>query len=393
MDLTAEPLDLKLAAPFRIARGVQHEAHNVLVRLDADGLTGLGEAAPKTFYGETREGALAAIAHFAGHLGDDPLAIEEIMAALDRTLHGNPAAKAAVDMALYDLVGQRLGVPVYRLFGLSAARAPHTSYTISLDSPAEMARQALNAHEYPILKIKLGTRHDLAIVQAIREVTDATLRVDANAAWTAKDAIATINALAPYNVELVEQPVARDDLEGLQLVRENVPIPIFADESCVTLEDVARVAGRVDGINIKLMKCGGLHRALAMIHSARAHHLRVMLGCMIESSLAITAAAHLTPLVDYADLDGALLLAHDPYEGVSLQGGAIVLPDLPGLGVRPRQAASGAPRAAPQKQPNARSEAHAAAERLQPATWRATSGAAGAQAAPGGDMHRIDEER
>ena len=342
MELTAEPLNLRLATPFRIARGVQHEAHNVLVRLEADGLTALGEAAPKSYYGETRESALAAIAQFAGRLGDDLFAVEEIMAGLDQTLYGNPAAKAAVDMALYDLMGQRLGVPVYRIFGLSAARAPYTSYTISIDTPAEMARRAMQAREYPILKVKLGTRHDLEIVQAIRDVTDAALRVDANAAWTPKEAIATINALAPYNVELVEQPVARGDLEGLRLVRESVPVPIVADESCVTLEDVARVAGCVDGINIKLMKCGGLHHALEMIHAARAHHLRVMLGCMIESSIAITAAAHLTPLVDYADLDGALLLAHDPYEGVGLRGGKIALPDRPGLGVRPRQGAHGA---------------------------------------------------
>jgi L-alanine-DL-glutamate epimerase-like enolase superfamily enzyme len=344
MELTAEPLNLKLATPFRIARGVQHEAHNILVRLEADGLTGLGEAAPKSYYGETRESALAAVAQFAGRLGDDLFAIEEIMAELDRALYGNPAAKAAVDMALYDLMGQRLGVPVYSLFGLSAARAPYTSYTISIDSPAEMASRAMQAREYPILKVKLGTRHDLEIVQAIRDVTDAALRVDANAAWTAKEAIATINALAPYNVELVEQPVARGDLKGLRLVRENVPVPIVADESCVTLEDVVRVAGCVDGINIKLMKCGGLHHALAMIHAARSHHLQVMLGCMIESSIAITAAAHLAPLVDYADLDGALLLAYDPYEGVGLRGGKIALPDRPGLGVRPRPGAHAVPR-------------------------------------------------
>ncbi len=167
-------------------------------------------------------------------------------------------------------------------------------------------------------------------------MTDATLRVDANAAWTPKEAIARINALAPYDIEFFEQPVARGDLEGLRLVRENVPVPIIADESCVSLDDVARVAGCVDGINIKLMKCGGLHHALKMIHAARAHQLQVMIGCMIESSIAITAAAHLTPLVDYADLDGALLLADDPYEGVSLPGGKIVLPERPGLGVRPR---------------------------------------------------------
>jgi L-alanine-DL-glutamate epimerase-like enolase superfamily enzyme len=334
--LTAEPLDLELAAPFRIARSVQREAHNVLVRIEADGIVGIGEAAPKAFYGETRPGALAALDLFADELGDDPAAIADITSRLDHLLHGNAAAKAAVDMALYDLIGQRLGVPVYRLLGLSAAQTPVTSYTISIDTPENMARAARHAREYSVLKIKLGTPHDLEMVRAIRDVTDVALRVDANAAWTPKQAITTINALAPYHIELVEQPVARGDLAGMRLVREHVSVPIIADESCVTLEDVPRVAACADGINIKLMKCGGLYHALQMIHAARAHHLQVMLGCMIESSLAITAAAQLSPLADYADLDGALLLAQDPYDGVSVQGGKLVLPDRPGLGVRPR---------------------------------------------------------
>jgi L-alanine-DL-glutamate epimerase-like enolase superfamily enzyme len=336
MKLTMEPLNLTLAAPFRIARGVQHTARNLLVRIEADGLVGLGEAAPKAYYGETPASALDALAHFADELGDDPFAIAPIMDRLDATLSGNGAAKAAIAMALYDLVGQRLGVPVFRLFGLAAEHTPETSYTISIDTPEAMARQAHEAQAtYSVLKVKLGTPHDLAIVKAIRAACAARLRVDANAAWTAKQAIAIINALAPYNLEFVEQPVARGDLEGLRLVREHVPVPIIADESCVSLEDVARLADRVDGINIKLMKCGGPYHALRMIHAARAHHLKVMLGCMIESSLAITAAAHLSPLVDYADLDGALLLADDPYEGVRFEGGHLLLLDRPGLGVRP----------------------------------------------------------
>jgi L-alanine-DL-glutamate epimerase-like enolase superfamily enzyme len=350
MRLTAEAFDLTLAHPFRIARSVQREAHNVLVRVAADdGLTGIGEGAPKSYYGETRAGALAAIETLAGALGDDPLALEDVTERMDQVLAGNAAAKVAIEMALYDLAGQRLGVPVYRLLGLSAARAPVTSYTISIDTPARMAASARAASEYPVLKIKLGTPHDRDIVRAIRDVTDATLRVDANAAWTPKQAIATINALAPYGVEFFEQPVARGDITGLRLVREHVDVPIFADESCVTLEDVPRIADAVDGINIKLMKCGGLRQALRMIHAARAHHLQVMLGCMIESSVAITAAAHLTPLVDYADLDGALLLAHDPYEGVTVRQGRLILPERPGLGVVTRTPAGSALRRAAER--------------------------------------------
>jgi L-alanine-DL-glutamate epimerase-like enolase superfamily enzyme len=243
-------------------------------------------------------------------------------------------------MALYDLVGQRLGIPVYQLLGLNPDRTPVTSFTIGLDTPAEMARKAQKAAQFPVLKIKVGTPDDLEIVRAIRDATDARLRVDANEAWTPKQAIKTINALEPFGIEFVEQPVAASDLEGLRLVRDHTNLPIFADESCVTLEDVPRMAGVVDGINIKLMKCGGISQALKMIATARAHHLRVMLGCMIESSVAITAAAQISPLVDYADLDGALLISNDPFEGVGIERGKLVLSDRPGLGVRIRATAT-----------------------------------------------------
>ena len=336
MELTAQALDLTLNVPFRISRGVQNVAHNVLVQVEDDGMSGVGEAAPSGFYGEKCESVLMALSYFAEHLGDDPMLIEDISANLSQVMRGNAAARAAVDMALYDLMGQRLGVPLYQLLGLNPARTPLTSFTIGLDTPAEMARKAHEAAQYPVLKIKLGTENDLDIVRAIRDVTDAPLRVDANAAWTPKQAIRTINALEPFAIEFVEQPVPASDLDGLRLVREHTSVPIFADESCVTLEDVPRMAGRVDGINIKLMKCGGISQALKMIATARAHHLQVMLGCMVESSVAITAAAQISPLVDYADLDGALLVANDPFEGVQIERGKMALPDRPGLGVRRR---------------------------------------------------------
>ncbi len=337
MHIDTKPIDLKLTTPFRIARGVQTVASNAIVQINHDGYTGYGEAAPDEFYGEDVETVLACVARFAGNLGNDPFAIEDVMNQLDKIIRLNPAAKAAVDMALYDLVGKMLGVPLYKLLGLNAAHAAHTSFTLGIDSPTEMAKKALKAIDYPILKVKVGTRHDLDNIKAIREVSQAVIRVDANTAWTAKEAIQAINALAPYSIEFVEQPVAPRDLAGLKLVRENVPLPIIADESCVTVEDIPRVAECVDGINIKLMKCGGLRHALKMIHVARAHNLRVMIGCMIESSLAITAAAHLTPLVDYADLDGHLLIDNDPYVGVGVLNGKLVLPEGPGLGVKARE--------------------------------------------------------
>jgi len=334
MHIDAKPIDLKLTVPFRISRGVQQVASNAVVQINHKEHTGYGEAAPDEYYGENVETVLACISTFAGNLGDDPFLIEDIMSNLDHLIRLHPAAKAAVDMALYDLVGKMLNVPVYKLLGLNPAHTPHTSFTLGIDSPANMAKKALLARDYPILKVKVGTKNDVANLEAIREVSNAIIRVDANAGWTPREAIKTINALAPYNIEFVEQPVHPRDLDGMRLVRENVPLPIIADESCVTVDDIPRVVGCVDGINIKLMKCGGIRHALKMIHAARAHHLQIMIGCMIESSLAITAAAHLTPLVDYADLDGHLLIDNDPYEGVKVVNGKLVLPDRPGLGVQ-----------------------------------------------------------
>jgi len=340
MHISAHQLDLKLITPFRISRGVQDISPNVVVQIHHRDVKGTGEASPAEYYGESPESVLACIElfrHDLDALNDDPFALEDIMLKLDATMGLNPSAKAAVDMALYDIIGKLLGVPVYKLLGLNAANTPYTSFTIGLDSPAQMAKKAAAAMDYPILKVKLGTKNDLEIIKAIRDVSAATIRVDANAAWTAKEAIQKINALAPYNIEFVEQPVPSHDLKGLKLIHDNVSLPIIADESCVVVEDVPRVAECVDGINIKLMKCGGMRNALKMIHVARAHHLSIMIGCMIESSLAITAAAHLTPLVDFADLDGQLLIESDPYEGVRVEKGKLVLPDGAGLGVTERR--------------------------------------------------------
>lgn len=334
MLIDAKPIELKLTTPFRIARGVQNTSPNVIVQIEHGEYTGYGEAAPDEYYGESQETALACITKFAGNLGDDPLLIEDIMSRLDHLIRLNPSAKAAVDMALYDLVGKMLNVPVYKLLGLNPAHTPQTSFTLGIDTPDNMRKKALLAHDYPIFKVKVGTQHDLDNLKAIREVSSATIRVDANTAWTPKEAIRMINALAPYNIQFVEQPVVAHDLAGLKLIRDNVPVPIIADESCVTIEDIPRLAGCVDGVNLKLMKSYGINYVLKMIHVARAHNLRIMLGCMIESSLAITAAAHLTPLVDYADLDGNLLIDNDPYEGVKVVDGRLVLPETPGLGVR-----------------------------------------------------------
>jgi L-alanine-DL-glutamate epimerase-like enolase superfamily enzyme len=336
MRITGEPLDLPLRHPFRISRGVQERARSVQVSIEVDGVTGIGEAAPDSsgYYGEKIETILAALPYLEHSLPADPLLREDALQRMDATLHhGHGALKAAIDMALWDYAGQRAGQPVYRLLGLDPLRAPLTSLTIGIASPQDMAQRAREAHDFPILKIKVGSDQDVERVRAIRDVTDAVLRVDANAAWTAKEALRSIEQLAPFGVEFVEQPVAAEDLAGLAFVRDRSPLPIIADESCVTLADLPRIAACCDGINIKLAKCGGITNALKLIAAARAHGLKVMLGCMVSSSLAITAAAQLSPLVDYADLDGALLIADDPFAGVRVDRGRLILPDEPGLGV------------------------------------------------------------
>jgi L-Ala-D/L-Glu epimerase len=328
MLLTAEPVTLNLRTAFRIAHGVSHQRFNVFAHLDE----GVGEGAVVPYYGDTQQGLLDAIAAAAGRMGDDPFLIEDI---LDRLPPGPQAARAAIDIALHDLIGKRLGQPLYRLFGVNPARLPLTSFTIAMDEPALMALRARESG-LPIIKIKLGSDQDEAMVAAIRGATAAKLRVDANAGWTRAQAAQLIPRLKQYDIEFVEQPLAADDVEGLRwLKQQNFGVPIFADESIKTPRDIARHADAVDGVVIKLMKTGGLREALRAIHIARAHGLQIMLSCMVETSVGVTAAAHLAPLCDYADLDGPLLIANDPYRGVRYEGARLILPEGPGLGVTP----------------------------------------------------------
>jgi L-alanine-DL-glutamate epimerase-like enolase superfamily enzyme len=337
LGLTAEPLTLTTTHPFVIARGGRREHRVVWVRLAGpDGLEGWGEADPSSYYGETADTVLAALRRLAPLVPDDPFALEEAEAAFVRAEPAAAAARAALSGALHDLVGKRLGQPLYRVWGLNPDVVPDSSFTIGLDTPEGMAAKARAAHEYPILKIKLGTPDDEAILRAVRDATDKPLRVDANAGWTRERALALLPLLEEHRVELLEQPLAPDDLEGLAAVRRAAPMPVVVDESCVVARDIPRIAGVADGINIKLAKCGSLREALRMIATARAHGLLVMLGCMIESSLGITAAAHLAPLVDAADLDGAALTLDDPFTGATIVGGALRLPTGPGLGVARR---------------------------------------------------------
>lgn len=328
--ITSKITQLQLNHPFKISRRAT-DAYREVISVEIDG--GIGEAAPAKFYGETVQTVASALETLSLKLDGNLDEIQDVMAGIESTLDGNYAAKSAIDMALHDRLGKKLGVPLYKLWGLNPQKTPCTSFTIGLDEPAVMAKKALQADAYPILKVKLGTSCDIEILQTLRKVTDKPIYVDANTAWAPKEAIEKIRELAQYGVELIEQPTKPDDIAGLKYVHEYSELPIFADESVKRAGDIPTLAEAVDGINIKLVKCGGLLEALRMIHVARAHGLLVMIGCMIESSLGITAAAHLTPLVDYADLDGNLLISNDPYTGVTLDNGKLILPDRPGIGI------------------------------------------------------------
>ena len=347
MKVSHEVLTLKTRYPFVIARGGYAAHENVVVRImDRDGVEGWGEAAPNRYYGESVATVAAALEQFAPVLGSaDSWSLEAIDASLDRILRGNNSAKGAVSAALHDIVGKRLGVPVHRLWGLDREDAGQSSYTIGIADNDGLRQRVADAAQYPILKVKLGTDRDMEIVRVVRDAAPSKrLRVDANAAWSASHAVRMIDFLADNDVEFVEQPVAQHDIDGLRFVRARSKLPIIADESCMVATDVPRLAGAVDGVNLKLAKCGSLREALRIIHTARSFGMSVMAGCMIESSLGISAVAQLAPLLDHADFDGAALLAHDPFSGVSIENGQIQLTDRPGLGVE--AASAGADRAA-----------------------------------------------
>lgn len=341
MKLDYEILDLQTKYPFTIARaGRPKRECAIWVRLtDADGVTGWGEANPMVYYGETPETACAALEVYRPIVesATDSFAVQEIEYACTADLRGNASARGAIIAALYDLMGKRTGLPVYNLLGLDPSQSPLTSFTIGLDEPDIIRKKVREALEFPILKVKVGTQQDEETLSIIREeAPDAVLRVDANTAWSPKQAVERIKQLQEFDLEFVEQPTAAHDIDGLRFVREHSPLPIVADESCKTSQDIPRLAGAVDGINIKLAKCAGIREGLRMIDTARAHNLTVMLGCMVETTLGIAAAAQLAPLVDYADLDGAALLANDPFGGLSIARGRIHLNSEPGLGVSRR---------------------------------------------------------
>lgn len=333
MDVGAQIVTLRLAETFVIARESQDAADVVHVTIEHQGLVGRGEAAPIDRYDETAESARAFVEEHGGLVGDDPFALEEIGARLAE-LPGEQAAKAALDAALHDLQGKLLGVPAWRLLGLPRT-GPPTSFTIWLGDPDDMARRTERvAPRFRRLKLKLGGGDGLDVerVRAVREVTELPLMVDVNEWWSLDEALDAVPRLAELGVQYVEQPLRAGDADG-RVLRQRSPLPIYVDEDCHTLADVATCAEIAHGVNIKLAKSGGVREAIRIAHAARALGLGVMLGCMVESGLGIAAGCLVAPLCDHVDLDGNLLLAEDPCPGVALVDGVQTPGEGAGLGV------------------------------------------------------------
>ena len=305
------------------------------LRLTSDGITGLGEGAPIVRYHEDAVGAQKAIESILPLLNSsDPWHSDKIMLEVFRRLEGQFAAKAALDIALMDWAGKKLNVPLYRLLGVDAGDAPVTTFSIGIDTPEITRQKTREADAFSVLKIKVGLSTDEPTIAAVRSVTKKPLRVDANEGWKNKEeAVRKINWLESQGVEFIEQPMPANMLEETRWVRSRVHIPIIADEACLNLRAIPGLADAYDGVNIKLDKFGGIQEAARAIHLAKSFGMKTMLGCMVSSSVSVTAAAHLSPLVDYADLDGNLLIANDPYKGVTVKNGKLVLPSGPGLGL------------------------------------------------------------
>lgn len=339
---TVRRRQLKLTHTWTISRNSSDVKDNVFVRIEREGVVGWGEAAPNVRYGQSAEQTMAVLEKARKIVeAGDWLQYVGLRERWERELPEDSCARAALDMAVLDWAGGKLGSPLYRLLGLDPAKTPVTTFSIGIDSPEVIRQKVEEAKDFPVLKIKVGRDNDAEILAAVRDATDKPLRVDANEGWRDKEqALEKIQWLAGLGVELIEQPLPAAMIEETAWLRERVEIPILADEAVKTAGDIPRLAGAYDGINIKLMKSGGLQEAIRMIHVARAVGMKIMLGCMIESSVAISAAAHLSPLVDYADLDGNLLISNDPFVGVGVERGRLILSDRPGLGVREREGAS-----------------------------------------------------
>ena len=335
MKLSYYPYELQLQHTFTVSSYSRTTTPDVQVEIAYQGFTGYGEASMPPYLGQSVDSVTSFLQKVDLEQFADPFCLEDILEYVDSLSPGDSAAKAAVDIALHDLVGKLLGAPWYRIWGYNPAKAPSTTFTIGIDTPEVVREKTLEcADKFNILKVKVGTASDKEMIETIRTVTDLPIAVDANQGWSDRfKALDMIYWLRDHGVVMVEQPLSVSRIDDLAWLRERSPLPVFGDESVQGLADVQRAVGVFDGINIKLMKCGGLRAAHKMVDLARGLGLKVMLGCMTETSCAVSAAAQLSPAVDFADLDGNLLISNDLFDGVGLAEGKLVLPDRPGIGV------------------------------------------------------------
>ncbi len=337
MPIRTQTIDLELLHPFTIARGTKNVSSIVVAELEHGGILGYGESCPNAYYSESTATVAQAIDDVSEWMsGQSPLAYEHLLEDLSQRMGGESrAALSCLDLAVFDWVGKKLGVSVHRLLGVDPALSPQTSLTIGIDTPQRMVEKLREAGDVPIIKVKVGMPGDVEVVRALRRESRAVFRVDANCGWELREAIEKSHELASLGVEFIEQPLPPEQLDAMEEVYAKSALPLVADENSVVAADLPALVGRFHGINIKLVKCGGLRPALRMIHVARALGFRVMLGCMVDSSLSAAAAAQIAPLVDDVDLDGPLLIKNDPFRGLSYIGARPVVSNLPGLGVEP----------------------------------------------------------
>jgi L-Ala-D/L-Glu epimerase len=338
MKLSYSPQLLYFKKPFKIAHGVRDFTPVVFTRIEQDNFGGFGEACMPPYLGETHESCIAFLekAKKLLDLLSWPFDLEETLQAIDQIAEGNTAAKASIDIALHDLTGKLEEVPCWKMFGLEKKSAVSTTYTLGITAPGEIRDKITESDGFPILKVKLNGEQDRIIIDSIRKLTDKPIAVDVNQGWQKKEeALEMIGWLATKNVLFVEQPLNKNSHVDARWLFERSPLPIYADESVQRIADIDTVKDCFHGINIKLMKCTGLHEAHQMILKARELNLKVLIGCMSESSCGVSAAAQLSPLADLTDLDGPLLIRNDPFRGISFENGKIVLKDEPGIGVQP----------------------------------------------------------
>jgi len=335
LKLTFQPYELKLRHSFNLAKYSRTTTPDVQVQLEYDGITGYGEASMPPYLGESVQSVTTFLSHLDLAQFTDPFRIDEILDYVDHTAPNNPAAKASVDIALHDLLGKIMGQPWYKIWGLSVEKCPNTSFTIGMDKPEIVRQKVKEAAPYKVLKVKMGLPGDKEMIETIRSMTNVPICVDANQGWTSKeDALKMIDWLATKNCLFVEQPLAKENIKDTAWLRDRSSLPIIADEAFQRLPDIIKLKDAYDGINIKLMKSTGLHEAYKMVILGRSLGMKIMVGCMTETSCAVSAAAQLAPLVDWADLDGNLLISNDRFDGMKIVDGKVTPTDLPGIGIK-----------------------------------------------------------